>query len=159
MSAMASQITSLTIVYSTFYSGADQRKHQSFAALAFVCGNSPVTGEFTAQMASNAENLSIWWRHHGVYLYLRLKRLIAPYSLICRSLWAWICLLLKNVDEFISAPLWLPQSPTQLALLEEDPCPHQLQMRTKTCSSYQPMFKTWRFSWARCMLPKGQLKP
>ena len=28
-------------------------------------GNSPVTGEFHAQMASNAENVSIWWRHHG----------------------------------------------------------------------------------------------
>ena len=26
-------------------------------------GNSPVTGEFPAQMASNAENISIWWRH------------------------------------------------------------------------------------------------
>ena len=27
-------------------------------------GNSPVTGEFPAQRASNAENVSIWWRHH-----------------------------------------------------------------------------------------------
>ena len=27
-------------------------------------GNSPGTGEFPAQMASNAENVSIWWRHH-----------------------------------------------------------------------------------------------
>ena len=27
-------------------------------------GNSPVTGEFHAQMVSNAENASIWWRHH-----------------------------------------------------------------------------------------------
>ena len=27
-------------------------------------GNSVVTGEFPAQMASNAENVSIWWRHH-----------------------------------------------------------------------------------------------
>ena len=26
-------------------------------------GNSPVTGEFPAQRASNAENVSIWWRH------------------------------------------------------------------------------------------------
>ena len=26
--------------------------------------NSPVTGEFPAQMASNAENVSIWWCHH-----------------------------------------------------------------------------------------------
>ena len=33
---MASQITSFTTVYSTLYSGADQRKHQSSASLAFV---------------------------------------------------------------------------------------------------------------------------
>ena len=38
MSAMASQITSLKIVYSTVYSGTDQRKHQSSASLAFVRG-------------------------------------------------------------------------------------------------------------------------
>ena len=36
MGAMASQITSLTIVYSIVYSDADQRKHQSSASLAFV---------------------------------------------------------------------------------------------------------------------------
>ena len=29
-------------------------------------GNSPGTGEFPAQMASNAENVSIWWRHHDL---------------------------------------------------------------------------------------------
>ena len=38
MDTIASQITSLTIVYSTVYSDADQRKHQSSAALAFVRG-------------------------------------------------------------------------------------------------------------------------
>ena len=57
MGAIASQITSLTIVYSTVYSDADQRKHRA--------GNSSVTGEFPAQMASIAENVFIWWRHHG----------------------------------------------------------------------------------------------
>ena len=36
MGAMASQITSLAIVYSNVYSGIDQRKHQSSASLAFV---------------------------------------------------------------------------------------------------------------------------
>ena len=36
MRVIASQITSLTIVYSTVYSGADQRKHQNSASLAFV---------------------------------------------------------------------------------------------------------------------------
>ena len=59
MRAVASQITSLTIVYSNDYSGADQAKHQSSASLA------PVIGEFPAQRASYAENVSIWWRHHA----------------------------------------------------------------------------------------------
>ena len=38
MTTMASQITSLTVVYSTVYSDADQRKHQSSASLALVWG-------------------------------------------------------------------------------------------------------------------------
>ena len=38
MSLMASQITSLTIVNSIVYSGADQRKQQSYTSLAFVRG-------------------------------------------------------------------------------------------------------------------------
>ena len=33
-------------------------------------GNSPGTGEFSAQMASNAENVSIWWRHHVVIFFI-----------------------------------------------------------------------------------------
>ena len=54
--AMASQITSLTIVYSTVYSSADQRKHQSCASLAFVWGihrwpvSSPHKGPVTRKM-------------------------------------------------------------------------------------------------------------
>ena len=43
MGEMASQITSLPIVYSAVYSS---------------------VGDFPAQMASNAEYASIWWRHH-----------------------------------------------------------------------------------------------
>ena len=33
-----------------------------------LAGNSPVTNEFPAQMASNAENVSIWWCHHVAFL-------------------------------------------------------------------------------------------
>ena len=33
--------------------------------IALCAGNSPVISEFPAQMASNAVNVSIWWRHHG----------------------------------------------------------------------------------------------
>ena len=52
---MASQITSLTIVYSTAYSDADERKHQSPVSLAFV---------LVTRRANNAKNISVWWRHH-----------------------------------------------------------------------------------------------
>ena len=54
--AMASQITSLTIVYSTVYSATYQRKHQSSASLAFVRGihrwpvNSPHKEPVTRKM-------------------------------------------------------------------------------------------------------------
>ena len=56
MGAMASQITSLNIVYSTVYSGADQRKHHSSVSLAFVRGvhrwpvNSPQKWPVTRKM-------------------------------------------------------------------------------------------------------------
>ena len=56
LGAMASQITSLTIVYSIVYSGTDQRKHQSSASLAFVRGihrrpvNSPHKGPVTLKI-------------------------------------------------------------------------------------------------------------
>ena len=58
---IASHITSLTIVYSTVYAGADQRTHQSSASLALVRGihrgpvNSPHKWPATRK---------IWWRHH-----------------------------------------------------------------------------------------------
>ena len=56
MGSIASQITSLTIVYSRVYSGADQRKHEGCASLAFVRGihrrpvNSPHKGPVTRKM-------------------------------------------------------------------------------------------------------------
>ena len=64
MSAIASQITSLPIVYSTVYSSVDQRKQKKLRVTVLFEGNSPVTGEFPVQRASNAEKVSIWWRHH-----------------------------------------------------------------------------------------------
>ena len=63
MATITSQITSHTIVYSTVHSGADQRKHQSSASLAFVRGihRWPVN----SLHKSNTENVSIWWRHRA----------------------------------------------------------------------------------------------
>ena len=38
---------------------------ENIRATGLCAGNSPGTGEFPAQMASNAGNVSIWWRRHG----------------------------------------------------------------------------------------------
>ena len=79
MSAMVSQITSLTIVYSTVYSGADQRMHQSSASLAFVRGihrwpvNSPHKGPVTRKMFPFVDVIMwchSWWcwqPHNSIY--------------------------------------------------------------------------------------------
>ena len=41
------------------------KKTSKLRVTGLCAGNSPGTGEFPAQMASYAENVSIWWRHHA----------------------------------------------------------------------------------------------
>ena len=61
MGAIASQITSLTIFNQPFVQ--TQIKENIKAPRHW-----PLCGEFTGdQMASNAENVSIWWRHHDLW--------------------------------------------------------------------------------------------
>ena len=73
MGAIASQITSLTIVYPIVYSDADKniQKTSKLRVTGLCTGNSPGTDEFPAQMGSNAENASIWWRHHDYWCFAR----------------------------------------------------------------------------------------
>ena len=65
MNPMTSQITSLTIVYSTVYSKRRSKKTSKLRVTGLCEGNTPVTGEFPAQRTSTAENASIWWCHHA----------------------------------------------------------------------------------------------
>ena len=77
MTAMASQITSLTIVYSTVYSGAYQRKHQSSASLAFVRGihrgpvNSPHKWPVTRKMFPFDDVIMGWLVASEWYRYMK----------------------------------------------------------------------------------------
>ena len=64
MTTMASQITSLAVVYSIVYSDTDKKNIKAPRHWP-LCGEFTGTGEFPAQRASYAENVSIWWRHHG----------------------------------------------------------------------------------------------
>ena len=80
ISAMASQITAVWVVYSAVCSGTDHRKHQSSASLTFVRGiyRWPVNSQH--DRTSNAENVSIWWRLHVWY--------ICPYVSVMHH-WYW----------------------------------------------------------------------
>ena len=63
MGVTASQITSLSRLI--------RRRSTKISKLhvtGLCAGNSPETGEFPAQRASNTENVSIWWRHHDYFV-------------------------------------------------------------------------------------------
>ena len=109
----ASQITSITIIYSTVYIGADQRKHQSFASLALVREihrwpvNSPHKRPVTRKMFPFdyviIPRFAIPWRHHEavivhnicVPIFLVLWQLIPLNWLFCNwiSRYVWILLI------------------------------------------------------------------
>ena len=55
------------------------KKTSKLRVTGLCAGNSPETGEFPTQMASNAEYVSFWWRHHGKIRALDLFQ----------SLWYW----------------------------------------------------------------------
>ena len=57
---MASQITSLTqpFIQAQIKENNKAQRHWPLWG--------EITGEFPAQRASNAENVSIWWRHHDI---------------------------------------------------------------------------------------------
>ena len=54
------------------------KKTWKLCVTGLCAGNSPWTGEFPASMARNAENVSIWWRHHGKIVFW----LIFPWDLL-----------------------------------------------------------------------------
>ena len=70
MGTLASQITSITIFFTQLFIQTQIKENIKAPRHWPLSGNSPVTGEFPAQRASNMENVSIWWRHHAAYLLL-----------------------------------------------------------------------------------------
>ena len=84
MGAIASQITTLTIVYSTVYSDADQRKHQSSASLAFARGihrspvNFPHKRPVTRKMFPFDDDIMIKWSRNLKYMLGHSSLSVAP---------------------------------------------------------------------------------
>ena len=54
------------------------KKTSKLRVTGLYVGNSPGTGEFPTQMASNAENVSIWWRHHVLPVTTQIARFVWP---------------------------------------------------------------------------------
>ena len=106
MSEMVSQIISLTIVYSTVYSRRRSKKTSKLRVTGLCVGNSPVTGGFPAQMTSNAENISIWWRHYVRYVILTIipLKISYEYTPIVENLHKYIAFTPKPGTDF--APDW-----------------------------------------------------
>ena len=66
MSAMASKTTGAPIVSQIVCLKRRSKKTPKLCVIGLCEGNSPVTGEFPLQRASNAEKISNWWCHHDV---------------------------------------------------------------------------------------------
>ena len=67
MGAKESQITSLSIVNPPVFFGSKWKKTSRLRVTGLCAGNSPVTGDLSAQRASNTENVSIWWCHQEYF--------------------------------------------------------------------------------------------
>ena len=135
MSVMASQITSLMIVYSTVYSRRRfwQRKDQSSASLAFVRRirrwpvNSPHRGP------SNAENVSIWWRHHDIHISKRMQNTLTLITLLCKKVTTWTELGLQG-----PITTGKPHSHTIVKISSCEQKLHNLYILIPNCESLQP---------------------
>ena len=105
MGTIVSQITSLTIVYSTVYLGADQSKHQSSASLAFVWGihrgpvNSPHKWPVTRKMFPFDDVIMEQRGSHGMCVY--------PF-------FQWIAVKMGHQDNTINNVSWWPPLYTPL---------------------------------------------
>ena len=93
MSAMTSQFTGVSIVYSTVCSGADERKYQSSVSLAFVGGihqwpvNSPQKGKITLKMFPFDDVIMLYSVHSR--LCKSTHRCICTWGLQFWRLWSW----------------------------------------------------------------------
>ena len=97
------------------------KKTSKLRVTGLCAGNTPVTGEFPTQRASNAENVSIWWRHHevavgvgnarrsAITLWIRLKNK-KPFGNIRNMGWHtfWAASLLRTISLWLN---WLISSP------------------------------------------------
>ena len=123
MDAIASQITSLTIVYLTVYSDADQRKHQSSASLAFVWAihrgpvNSPHKVPVTRKMSPFDGVIMNWYnaRYSAVPLRGDLRGFKLWLMMFCLNPGSAVCNMINDIlNRVTTAPDFMFQKYTHV---------------------------------------------
>ena len=108
MGVMASQITSLTIVYWTLYSGADQRKHQFTGDWWIPRTKGQQRGKCFHLMTSSWRNSwdlhKFLWENRHIESTLYKSQWVNPWDL-CTALW-WVALVLSLTDVLLLIWLW-----------------------------------------------------
>ena len=84
--------------------GRRSKKTSKLRVTGLWVGNSPGTGEFPAQMASNAENVSIWWRLHDTWPRIKLWRCIRHASTLFAPLYLRLWLLQSPIPLMMTSP-------------------------------------------------------
>ena len=85
------------------------KKTSKLRVTGLCVGNSPWTGEFPAQMASNAENVSIWWRHHAgclCFVLLEMLRFNFAHPILTYDIGAWLWSTVKVIHCAVMKYRW-----------------------------------------------------
>ena len=102
--------------------GRRSKKASKLRVTGLCARNSPGTGEFPAQMASNAENVFIWWRHHVFQQILKLTTMKTQSSALltfCKRILWWM------VDSPHKWPVMLKAFPCHDDFMVTDWCINQ----------------------------------
>ena len=106
MSAIASQISCVSMVYLNRVFRRGSKKTSKLRVTGLSEGNPPVTGGIPSQRASNAENVSIWWRHHE-----KVDVVTHPYSTSSNGLIKHVSTLGHDITMTSQWPWWHFKSP------------------------------------------------
>ena len=123
MGTIAPQITRLTIVYSTVYSGADQRKRQSSASLVFMRGinrwpvNSPHKGPVTRKMLPFDDVIMFMNENLCILIWISLKY-VPKGSIENKSAMVQVIVCRRTGDNRYLNQC-LPSSPTHMCMIRE----------------------------------------
>ena len=131
--------------------GRRSKKTSKLLITGLCAGNSPVNGEFPAQMASNAENISIWWRHHATPYtqHHEMRKSALKGSLIYYEgnpiHWLWMLPYWRNCHRWLYRKLlfWHLSVQSVLKMLLTRYFPSQCWCKTNNCNTPHSSHPKW----------------